>query len=69
VLALNASAIYLAVSASSAAGALAIQVIDPHELPLLGAVLILASVGLAELAHRRIARQATISAVAATTST
>lgn len=59
VLALNASAIYLAVSASGAAGALAIRVIDAHELPLLGAVLILASLGVAELAHRRIAGRTT----------
>lgn len=59
VLALNASAIYLAVSASGAVGALAILAIDGHELPHLGAVLILASLGLAELAHRRIVRQET----------
>jgi predicted MFS family arabinose efflux permease len=66
VLALNASAIYLAVSASAAAGALAIRTIDAHELPLLAAGLILASFGLAELAHGRIVRQATASASAAT---
>jgi predicted MFS family arabinose efflux permease len=69
VLALNASAIYLAVSASGAAGALAIRAIDAHELPLLGAVLIFASLGLAELAHRRIVRKATASASAATLGT
>ena len=67
VLALNASAIYLAVSASGAAGALAIQKFDARELPLFGAALILASLGLAELAHRRIVRQATDSDSVATT--
>ena len=66
VLALNASAIYLAVSASGAAGAVAIRALDAHDLPLLGAVLILVSLGLAELAHRRIVRQATASALAGT---
>lgn len=69
VLALNASAIYLAVSASGAAGALAIRAIDAHELPLFGAVLILASLGLAEVAHGRIVRQAPAAAPAVTTAT
>jgi predicted MFS family arabinose efflux permease len=46
VLTLNASAIYLAVSASGAAGALTIRTINAHELPLLGAILILVSLGL-----------------------
>jgi MFS transporter, DHA1 family, inner membrane transport protein len=62
VLALNASAIYLAVSASGAAGALAIRAIDAHQVPLLSAVLILAALGLAELTQRRIVRHATMSA-------
>jgi MFS transporter, DHA1 family, inner membrane transport protein len=60
-LALNASAIYLAVSVSGAAGALAIRAIDAHRVPLLSAVLILAALGLAELTHRRIVRHATAS--------
>ncbi len=53
-LALNASAIYLAVSASSATGALVLARMDPHRLPLLGAVLILAALPVSELAHRLI---------------
>ena len=65
VLALNASAIYLSVSASGAAGALVIRALDAHQLPLLGAVFVLAALGLAELAHGRIVRQATASASAA----
>ena len=67
VLALNGSAIYLAVSGSGAAGALAIRAIDAHDLPLLGAALILASLGLAELTHRRIVRQVTPTASVPTT--
>lgn len=66
VLALNASAIYLAVSASGAAGALAIRTIDAHLMPLVSALLVLISLGLAEFAHRRIVRQATVSNAAAT---
>lgn len=52
VLALNASAIYLAVSASGAAGALAIAAMDAHELPLLGAAVIFGALGFAELTNR-----------------
>ena len=65
VLALNASAIYVAVSASGAVGGVAIRAIDAHRMPLVSALLVFASLGLAELAHRRIARQATGSAGAA----
>lgn len=57
VLALNASAIYLAVSASGAAGALAIAAMDAHELPLLGAVVILGALGFAEVTNRLIRRE------------
>ncbi len=53
-LALNAAAIYLAVSASGAVGALAIGVVDPHRLPVLSTVLIIAGLVSAELAHRLI---------------
>lgn len=53
-LALNAAVIYLAVSASGALGALAIQAMDPHLLPLLSTVLILGGIVSAELAHRLI---------------
>ncbi len=53
-LALNSSAIYLAVSTSSATGALLLPRMDPHRLPLLGAVLILAALPVSELAHRLI---------------
>jgi predicted MFS family arabinose efflux permease len=65
-LSLNGSAIYLGMSAAAAAGALTIRTIDAHQLPLLGSVLILASLGLAEFAHGRIVHQATASASAAT---
>jgi predicted MFS family arabinose efflux permease len=54
VLALNASAIYLAVSASGAAGAVILMHVDPHRLPLLGSALLLGAAALAELAHRSI---------------
>jgi predicted MFS family arabinose efflux permease len=53
-IALNAAAIYFAVSASGAVGALAMQVLDPHDLPFLSTILILAAILSAELAHRRI---------------
>lgn len=57
-LALNASAIYIAVSASGAVGALAIEGgLDPHRLPLLSTLLILAGLASAELAHRLIRRR------------
>jgi predicted MFS family arabinose efflux permease len=52
VLALNASAIYLAVSASGAAGAWAIGFLDAHALPLLGAAAIAGALGFAELTSR-----------------
>ena len=55
-LALNASAIYLAISASGAVGALVIRVIDPHELPLVTSVLVIASLFCAEWAYRLIRR-------------
>jgi DHA1 family inner membrane transport protein len=53
-LALNASAIYLAISAAAAVGALAIGFIDPHRLPLLTSGLVVASLICAELAYRLI---------------
>jgi DHA1 family inner membrane transport protein len=56
-LALNAAAIYLAISASGAAGALIMRGLDPHDLPFLSTALILASVLAAELAHRLIQRR------------
>lgn len=51
-LALNATAIYLAVSVSGALGALATLVLDPHDMPFLGAILIACGLPGAELAHR-----------------
>lgn len=56
-LALNAAAIYLAVSAAGALGALAIHVVDAHLLPAVAAVLVLGALGGAELAHRLIGRR------------
>jgi predicted MFS family arabinose efflux permease len=53
-LALNASAIYLAISAAAAVGALVVGVIDPHHLPLVTSVLVIASLFCAELAYRLI---------------
>jgi len=54
-LALNASAVYVAVSASGAVGALAIGGgLDPHRLPVVGAFLVFAALAAAELAHRLI---------------
>ncbi len=53
-IALNAAAIYFAVSASGAVGALAMKVLDPHDLPFLSTLLILAGFVSAEMAHRRI---------------
>jgi MFS transporter, DHA1 family, inner membrane transport protein len=53
-IALNAAAIYFAVSASGAVGALAMKVLDPHDLPFLSAILILAGILSAEMAHRLI---------------
>jgi predicted MFS family arabinose efflux permease len=51
-LALNASAIYLGIAGSGALGALLLRTIDPHLLPLLGAVLIAGGGVTGELAHR-----------------
>jgi MFS transporter, DHA1 family, inner membrane transport protein len=53
-IALNAAAIYFAVSASGAVGALAMRVVDPHDLPFLSTMLILGGILSAELAHRLI---------------
>jgi MFS transporter, DHA1 family, inner membrane transport protein len=50
-IALNASAIYLAVSASGAVGALAIKQIDPHALPFFSSILIFCGLFTAELAY------------------
>ncbi len=56
VLALNASVLYFAISVSSAAGALALSVWDPHKLPWLGASLIVVGLAVAETAHRLITK-------------
>jgi predicted MFS family arabinose efflux permease len=53
-IALNAAAIYFAVSASGAVGALAMKVLDPHDLPFLSTILILGGIVGAEAAHRLI---------------
>ena len=53
-LGLNASAIQLGISASAAAGALAMRWLSPHDLPLLGMALVLCAGLAAELAHRLI---------------
>jgi predicted MFS family arabinose efflux permease len=54
-LALNSAALYFAVSASGAIGAVAIGWIDPHLLPFVSTLLIAASAVSAEVAHRLIA--------------
>ena len=51
-LALNASAIYLAIGASGAVGALLLRSVDAHYLPLVGATLIAAGGLMGELAYR-----------------
>lgn len=51
-LALNSSAIYIAVSASGAVGALVVGIIDPHELPLLTAALAASALVTAEVSYR-----------------
>ena len=51
-LALNASAIYLGIGAAGASGALLLQVMNAHRLPLLGAVLIGLGAAMGELACR-----------------
>lgn len=56
VLALNASATYIAASAGTAAGALVLSIGDPRNLPILGSALIAGSLVVAELAHSLIAR-------------
>jgi predicted MFS family arabinose efflux permease len=53
-IALNAAAIYFAVSASGAVGALAMKVLGPHDLPFLSTILILGGILSAETAHRLI---------------
>jgi DHA1 family inner membrane transport protein len=55
-LALNASATYIAASTASAGGALAMLAIEPHNLPFLGSALLLVGLLAAELAHWSIAR-------------
>jgi Arabinose efflux permease len=57
-LALNAATIYVAVSFSGALGALALRTIDPYDLGLIGAVLILLGLCAAELAWRLIRMRA-----------
>lgn len=53
-LGLNASAMYLAIAASGAAGALAMRWLPPYDLPLISAALVICGVLGAELAHRLI---------------
>jgi len=53
-LGLNASVLHLGVSASAAAGALAMHWLSPHDLPLLSTALVLGGALGAELAHRLI---------------
>ena len=53
-LALNAAAIYLAVSASGAIGGATLGMLGPHDLPFASALLILGGLATAELAHRLI---------------
>lgn len=53
-LALNAAAIYLAVSVAGALGGLMIGLLDPHALPILSALLIAGGLFGAELSHRLI---------------
>lgn len=53
-LALNAAAIYLAVSASGAVGGLVMGMLGPHDLPFVSTLLILGGIATAELAHRLI---------------
>jgi predicted MFS family arabinose efflux permease len=53
-LGLNASAIQLGISASAAAGALAMRWVSPHELPLLSSALVVGAALGAELAYRLI---------------
>jgi predicted MFS family arabinose efflux permease len=55
-IALNASAIYLAVSASGPIGAAGIRLAGPHQLGLISAVLILAGLAAAQAAHALITR-------------
>jgi len=51
-LALNAAAIYLGIGASSALGAILLSSVDPHQLPVVGAILIAAGGVMGELAFR-----------------
>ena len=54
VLALNAAAIYLTVSASGAVGGLVMVVLGPHDLSFVSTLLILGGIATAGLAHRLI---------------
>jgi predicted MFS family arabinose efflux permease len=56
-LALNAATIYIAVSLSGLLGAAALQVMQPYNLALVGAVLIIFGLGSAELAYMLMAQQ------------
>jgi MFS transporter, DHA1 family, inner membrane transport protein len=58
VLALNASAIYLAIGLSGAGGALLLEWLDPHKLPLLGAGLLTCAFAAAEMTQRLLRSQA-----------
>jgi len=66
-IALNAAAIYIGVSASGALGAAVLQALDPRFLGLVGAVLIFVGLLTAEVAHRLIVRGATPAVPAAAT--
>ena len=56
-LALNAAAIYVAVSASGAMGGLVLGMLGSHELPIVSTLLILGGLATAELAHRLIRKR------------
>jgi hypothetical protein len=56
-IALNASAIYLAVGASGGAGALLLRYVDPHVLPVIGAALIASGFVWAEMARNRLGEE------------
>jgi len=60
-LALNAATIYIAVSLSGLLGAAALQVMQPYNLALVGAVLIIFGLGSAELAYMLMAQQQGVS--------
>jgi len=56
VIGLNTSAVYLGVSAAGVIGATGLRFVGPHDLPLIGAVLVAAALVMAELASHHIAK-------------